>query len=342
MANNQNNIVGINDINDNNDGEENPLQAGNMAAQNNNNFLVNEDNQGNNEINTFQLKINRDIFIPFTAFIPNFGAGSPYYSKYRIDPYKENIFVTLQSLVFPNANWLDLSVISCYLSIILFIVSLILGTNTRDTENFLCPKISSLTKVGSFFPNKMRGGKFIENYRLLLFHFLHVNFWHLICDVFILISCCTFIETLMKRKVYIIITFLIGGILGNLTSGFTFKDREQNVGCGSGISALLGGMIVVYVLNWKELTIVFGSFGKYLSLFLICCIIFLVLIYLHLKQYSNNFVEFFSFIYGVLVFGTISRPVFTETWKERFRYIVAGLLVVAFIVNILLFYVFYN
>lgn len=291
----------------------------NNNNRNRNNNPFNIEHPENEDISV-TARMNRDIFVPITALSSSFGLESEYYSLANVDPLKESFFHILQSLIFPNSTITQITSILCYLIIILFIVILCFGIDSTNTSEFLPAKLSVVDKLGSYNPSIIKKNYLKELYRLLTFHFLHYNFPHLAYNVLSLITFCSLFEALVKKYIVVII-FFFSSILGNLTAGLTFQEKERSCGANAGIAGIQGAFCMLFIMNWDEMIPIFGQMGRFLTIYLLSVFIFISFCYFNFNQFVNVFVQIFGLIYGGLLFSIIAKPINIITWKKTARVI---------------------
>ena len=101
-----------------NDQNENLVQNDNNGRRFNNPFNLDP----NKEDILIERKLDIDVFCPFASVLPNFGILNEYYSIIVNEPLNESFCHAIQSLLFTNGTFLQISIILCYIIIILFIV----------------------------------------------------------------------------------------------------------------------------------------------------------------------------------------------------------------------------
>lgn len=295
--------------------------------QNQNRNNNNNQNRGNNPFNiehperedvNILVRVNRDIFVPLEAFSSEFGMENQYYSLNSVKPLEESFFHILQSLIFPNSTLFQISSLISYIITILFIVTLCFGIDTTNRTQFLPAKLSIIDKLGSYNPSIMKKN-FLQYYRLITFQFLHYNFEHVCFNILSLVSFCSLFEVIIKKYIFIII-FLLSGILGHITAGLTFEEKERSCGANAGISGLLGGICMLFIMNWEELIPIFGEMGRFLTIYLVSVFVFITFCYYNFSAYVNIFVQICGFIYGVLIYAVIAKPIRELQWKKNTKY----------------------
>ena len=301
-----------------------------MNGQNQN--IVQGNNNNNNNVRRFnnpfnldpskeaiyiEKKLNRDVFCPLNSFSSSFGEQNDFYSMVKVEPLKETFWHMIEALLFPNATFLQISSILCYVIITVFIILLFSGLDETHRSTFIRVKLSVIDSIGSFYPMKIKNN-FFQYYRLFTFHFLHINITHLLMNLFTLISFCSFFEVLVKRFYFIVILFL-SGILSTLSCISFFEENERYCGMNADISGILGASLMLFIMNWKETAILFGPMGRILTPYIISVYIFLNILFYQMVNFGNITVQLFGLIYGALLFGIFVKPIKSERWKTFVR-----------------------
>ena len=266
---------------------------------------------------SIEKKLNRDIFCPLVAMSSEFGIYNDYYSLRTVNPLKETFFHAMEALIFPNATLFQISSILCYIITFAFIILLFFGIDETNYSQFLPIKISTVDKLGSFYPTKLKENWY-QYYRIITFHFLHFNFTHLFFNILSLISFCSFFEMLIKKYQFLLILFLTG-ITSNITSMNLFEDNERNCGINGDIAGILGGFVMLFIMNWSELIPMFGQLGRFLTAYLVCVYLFMSFVFYHMSEYGNIFVQLISVLYGGLIFSIFVKPIKPARWKVILR-----------------------
>ena len=298
------------------------------------------DNPFNLDPNTvdinIKLKINKDIFIPLNAISSNFGEECNYYNLRTIDPLKESFFHAIQSLIFPNLTFFQISSIFCYLIIIMYFITLCFGIDNLNKSQFLPIKLSTVDKIGSFYPTLIKKN-LLELYRLLIFQFLHYNLSHCLFNILSLISFCSLFELFIKKYVFFIILFF-SGIFSNINASILFYEKERSCGINSGIFGLLGAFCTLIIQNWDEMQVILGYMGRFLTIYLTCVYIFISFCFIHFQEFANIFVSIYALIYGAMIFAIFVKPIKATRFKTIFR-IASILFIVVFVpISFLLLY----
>ena len=292
---------------------------------NNENREINEDRVYNNPFNLnpdkedicINRKMDRDIFCPFVSMFPNFGMENNYYSMRVVDSLKESFFYTIQSFIFPNATFFQISVILCYIIIAIFIISVSFGVDETNINNLLTVKLSVVDKIGSFLPRKIKEN-YWNLYRLIAFNFLHFTFRHLILNIVGLISICSLFELLVKRHCFLLIFFL-NGIFTNITGLLIYKMNERFCGINIGINGIIGSYIMLFLLNWEEMKLIVGPSGNIIIIFISLFYLVIISIILSVKNILNISIQFVGLFYGSLLCAVIVKPLKYESWKLYVR-----------------------
>lgn len=300
----------------------NNQNRGNNQNRFNNPFNVDP----NSEDINISVKINKDIFIPLNAISSNFGEENDYYNLRTVDPLKESFFHAIQSLIFPNSTIFQISSIFSYLIMIMYIITLCFGIDMTNKTQFLPIKLSTVDKIGSFYPTIMKSN-ILQSYRLITFQFLHYNISHCLFNVLCLISFCSLFELLIKKYAYLLI-LIFSGIFSNLTGGLFFNENERSCGINSGVFGLMGAFCMLFIQNWEEMQVLFGYMGRFLTIYLTCVFVFVGFCFIHFNEFANIFVSFFAVIYGGLIYAILVKPIKVTRFKTIFRFIAVGFIIV--------------
>ena len=300
----------------------------NQAQANNNNNRQRFNNPFNLDPNqediSIEKKLDRDIFCPFLSLSSTFAEENEYYSMRTVDSLKESFFHAMEACIFPNATIFQLSLILCYIIVFVFIILLCFGLDETNSKIFLEVKLSTVDKIGSFYPLKMKKS-FWQYYRLLTFHFLHFNITHICFNVISLISFCSFFELLVKKYLYLLILFL-SGIFSTLSSVTFFNENERYCGMNAGIAGILGAFLMLFIMNWEECIRIFGPAGRFFTAYIICVYIFLYFLYFQISEVGSISVQFIGFLYGFCIFAVLVKPIKISKWKLIVR-ICSGLII---------------
>ena len=311
---------------------DNPLP--NLNFDQNEAEVVNIDNVFNNPFNLdpkyedicIEKMMDRDIFCPLVAVEPNFSLQNDYYSIQAVNPKKESFFHLIESLIFPNATLSQISVILCYIIIIVFIVSISFGQD-ETVKTILTVRMSILDKFGCFYPKKIKE-KYWNLYRLITFNFVHYNFPHLLLNIIGLISICSFFEELVKKRCFLLIFFL-NGIFTNLTGLALYEENEIFCGINIGINGIFGSFLMLYNLNCEELRLILGPLGFCLTPFILGLFEFMFTLFFLFRQILQFSIAIISIIYGALLCAIIVKPIKNENWKLYTR-IGSGVIIFGF------------
>lgn len=142
---------------------------------------------------------------------------------------------------FPYYKLRSLTTGLCVLQVILFLVSLGLGTEDWS------PATCSLYQLGGVFaPDIQMTGQL---QRLVLPVVLHANLLHLVVNLLFQLQVGFALEKYFGRIRFILI-MLFSEILGNLYAGY-FDRYGVGVGASTGLLGLLGSQAAVLAYNWK-------------------------------------------------------------------------------------------
>ena len=268
---------------------------------------------------SIEKKLNKDIFCPLVAMSSEFGLECDYYSMRTVNPLNESFFHAMEALIFPNATPFQISLILSYIIVFVFIILLFFGIDETNDSQFLPLKLSIVDKFGSFYPLKIKKS-ILQYFRIFTFHFIHFNFTHLFFNILSLVSFCSFFELLIKKYQFLLILFLTG-IISNLTSINLFEENERNCGINGGVAGVLGGFVMLFIMNWGDLVPMFGQVGRFLTSYLVCVYLFMSFVFHHLSEYGNIFVQLISLLYGGLIFSIFVKPIRPARWKVILRVI---------------------
>lgn len=312
----------------------------NQAQANNNNNAPRFNNPFNldpiQEDICIERKLDRDIFCPFLSMTSTFAEDNEYYSMRTVDALKESFFHSIEACLFPNATLFQLSLILSYIIVIIFIVLLCFGIDETNSKIFLQVKLSTVDKIGSFYPLKMKKN-FLEYYRLLTFQFLHFNITHICMNVLTLISFCSFFELLVKKYLFLLILFF-SGIFSTLSSISFFNENERFCGMNAGINGILGAFLMLFIMNWEECLHLFGQMGRFFVAYIICLYIFLNFLYFQISEVGSVSVQFIGFIYGFLFFAIFVKPIRIVKWKLIVRICSALIILIMTSISMISFY----
>lgn len=310
----------------------------NQAEQNNNNRRFNNrfHLDPDKEDILIEKIMDKDIFCPILSMTENFGINNDYYSIRTVEPLKESFFHAMQALFFPNATWFQISMIMCYVIIIVFIILLCFGLDETNSRIFLEVKLSTVDNIGSFYPKKIRKN-FLEWYRVFTYHFLHYNLTHLLYNVISLMTFCSFFEALVKKHIFILVFFLTG-ILTNIEAINIFQEDERFCGINNCISGILGAFVMLFFMNWEETKIIFTPIGKFLSLYLLFVYLFFNALALDISTFGNISINLISLYNGAIIFALIAKPIRIHKWKVFIRIFSGIFLLTMSIISLLNFY----
>ena len=219
-----------NDIQDNinaNLVQENSDERNHLRLRNRRRLLEQQMNQpeGNRVRNPFGIMVNRDLFIPLNAISLEFGKYSQYYNQFRQNPYKENLFIYIRSLIFPNLNFTQVTFYIALINIIYYVFLLSLGMEKKAKNDVLSINRAIIFEYGGFWPHKLRksGNKYLQLWKIITCNFINSDFSQIYYNFISLITMCSFLEPFFGRVVYTII-FLFSSIFANLTIFLDLTD----------------------------------------------------------------------------------------------------------------------
>ena len=297
----------------------NNQNAGNNNNNNNNNPHFNNPynlDPAREDI-SIEKKLDKDVFCPLMAMSSEFGLQCDYYSMRTVNPLNESFFHAMQALIFPNATPFQISIILCYIIIFIYVILLFFGIDDTNNSQFLPIKLSTVDKLGSFYPLKMKNS-FWQYYRIFTFHFIHFNFTHMFLNLLTLITFCSFFELLIKKYQFVLIFFLTG-ITSNISSMYFYEENERNCGVNGDVAGIMGAFAMFFIMNWSELVPMFGQIGRFLSAYIVCVYLFMYFAFFHVSEYGNIAVQLISAVYGGLIFSIFVKPIKVVRWKVILR-----------------------
>ena len=299
--------------NENQNQPQNPAQNNNNVRRFDNPFNLDP----SKEDIQIEMKLDRDFFCPLMSMTPEFGIGNNYYSILHAKPLEESFFHLIEALLFPNATFLQISSILCYIAIFLFIILLCFGIDETNLKSLLPIKLSTVDKFATFYPKKIKDNPF-QLYRLFTFHFFHFNSLQLFYSLFGLVSFCSTFEMLVKKRVFLCVFFLTG-IFTNLSMISLFNDDERYCGLNSDINGIFGAFIMFFIMNWKESLKMFDMLGRILTLYILTIFAVFYCVKLEPETYGASFLQILSLVYGGLIYAVIAKPIQIERWKTIVR-----------------------
>lgn len=117
------------------------------------------------------------------------------------------------------------------INVIVFILMYILGNGSEDTMTLL--KFGALNKI------LVLAGDY---YRLVTSAFLHIGFWHLVCNMYALYILGRDIESYFGTLKYLFI-YLMSAIIGNLISLLFLGDYVTSAGASGAVFGLMGALL---------------------------------------------------------------------------------------------------
>lgn len=283
-----------------------------------------------------EKKYDRDFFCPLVSLSSEFGFENDYYSMRTVNPLKESFFHAMEALFFPNATFWQISSFLCYFITLIYIILLIFGFDKDTSDDFLRIKLT-VADYFSFHPTRIKNGGFLQYYRLLTFHFVHFDFFHIFFNLLSLVSFVSLFECLIRKYQFLLILFL-SGILSNLTCMKSFEDNERYAGINGDIAGILGAFATLFIMNWKDLIPMFGPTGRFFTVYISCCYLFLYSIIFLIGGLGNPYVHLCSIGYGGLLFIILVKPIKVTKLKTIFRYISIPIIGFLVIYNMITFY----
>lgn len=208
------------------------------------------------------------------------------------NPRDENYWDMLVSTFCPTFNFLSVTIFLIIVDIAMFIAELAVGLNKEGS--FLEASNDSLLKLGGNYAPKVADG---QVYRLVSAIFLHVNFLHIIGNLFSTFILVTRIEYTFG-PIKILLIYLLCGIGGNI---FSLAVDNNYYSIKAGASTALYGMIGVVlgylIINWTGL----HQVGEHLRCNVICLSLFLLIFVLIFTPSNlNTNIDYYGHLGGFL------------------------------------------
>lgn len=205
----------------------------------------NSDNNNNNNYR-YDLNGNESIFAK---------------SIYRGDPREQSIPNFIKETLCPLFTFKSFSFVIIVINVVLYIVTLIPhGLNGFEMfTNFLPPSDDTLDDFGNLYGYGMRQ-KPLQFYRWITHNVLHAHFEHVFSNCFCILIFGTMFEYLIGTWRYIII-YVLSGIIGGLFSVLC-KPSVSSVGASICCYGLIGGILGFDIINWNQLTRIYGIKNK--------------------------------------------------------------------------------
>lgn len=268
------------------------------------NLLNNNGNQ-NIQNNVF---INKDFFIPFTSLGFSFGVYNHYYSNYRNNPRKTNMFYFFQSFFFPNLTYYQLSFIISIINIIIFIITLFFGLEKTNERDLFAIKHSTLIKFGAFHSKLIIENK-INLIRAFSANFLHLNLKHLLFNTITLCIFPSLFEFFITKYQFLII-YIFGGFITYLLSGnISNVQNNFSIGANYSIFSVIGAFYSYLAFNWSELNRNIGLLGKIYILYFMIIYTFISSLFFIGNSFINSEFQFAATLFGFFLFSVFLKPI---------------------------------
>ena len=163
------------------------------------------------------LEFNEDGIELFTKITNDINSKNMKDAREAEDVFKEHIPYATYALIAIN--------------VIVFILMYILGNGSEDTMTLL--KFGALNKI------LVLAGDY---YRLVTSAFLHIGFWHLVCNMYALYILGRDIESYFGTLKYLFI-YLMSAIIGNLISLLFLGDYVTSAGASGAVFGLMGALL---------------------------------------------------------------------------------------------------
>ena len=118
----------------------------------------------------------------------------------------------------------------------------------------------------------------------------------------------------------------------------SFEDNERYAGINGDIAGILGAFATLFIMNWKDLIPMFGPTGRFFTVYISCCYLFLYSIIFLVGGLGNPYVHLCSIGYGGLLFIILVKPIKVTKLKTIFRYISIPIIGFLVIYNMITFY----
>ena len=163
------------------------------------------------------LEFNEDGIELFTKITNDINSKNMKDAREAEDVFKEHTSYATYALIAIN--------------VIVFILMYILGNGSEDTMTLL--KFGALNKI------LVLAGDY---YRLVTSAFLHIGFWHLVCNMYALYILGRDIESYFGTLKYLFI-YLMSAIIGNLISLLFLGDYVTSAGASGAVFGLMGALL---------------------------------------------------------------------------------------------------
>ena len=163
------------------------------------------------------LEFNEDGIELFTKITNDINSKNMKDAKEAEDVFKEHTPYATYALIAIN--------------VIVFILMYLLGNGSEDTMTLL--KFGALNKI------LVLAGDY---YRLVTSAFLHIGFWHLVCNMYALYILGRDIESYFGTLKYLFI-YLMSAIIGNLISLLFLGDYVTSAGASGAVFGLMGALL---------------------------------------------------------------------------------------------------
>ena len=134
------------------------------------------------------------------------------------------------------------------------------------------------------------------------------------------------------KKYKFILIFFLSWIMSNLATINLFEENERYCGINGDISGALGGFLMLFIINWRELNHIFGIIEMFLIPYLLCFYLFLSLLIFHLSDYGNIIIQLVSMFYGGLLFSIFVKPIKVVRWKTILR--IVSIVIICFFITL--------
>ena len=232
----------------------------------------------------------------------------------------------------PNFSLLSITFLIIVVDIIMFIVEEVKGLE-KTSANLLQVKFLTLIELGANYqPNELAG----QVYRFLAAIFLHVNFIHILWNIFVTFLLLSRVEhTFGPLRAFVI--YLLSGITANVFSVLVAKEGVK-AGASTSIFGILGTVVGYILINWKGLDLL----GPILKCQIWCSAMMFILMILVLSPPgTDDTIDWFGHLGGFiagLFLSSIGTTIEDNTRERVWRVVLGSLYVIMTLVCFLVFY----
>ena len=197
-----------------------------------------------------------------------------YQNAYKGDPRKQSFCSLLKDTICPLFSFKSFTFVIIIINTIFFIVTLCVGgIDPSKTVEFLPVKDSVLKKFGALNSKNLTSNIPLNLYIWLTNNFLHLNFLHILYNIFFILILGSVSEYMIK-PLKLILIYIACGILGSLFSVLT-QPRTFSVGASVSVCAIIGLQFAFMTHKYRTLKKIFGGCG---SIFWAFCLAYFTLL----------------------------------------------------------------